>query len=396
MVVLSTITLMIVIVQQIAFETQVEYRNGISHYHSLRAYHSAKSGVELALLKILTYRKIHQLIGNKNLESVLGPQSNELVRQYTDQIWQVPFSWPPVTPPDLSDIRKGEIQNLIDESLLDMSYSVQITAENSRLNLNDMISPIPQIREWTRNMFYNLLIHLRNENIWLQEKYSVNDLKDVQQNIITAIRDPGHVLGRPLTHFSELEKIEGISTELIEWIRPYISFYSIGGIHLQYANPMIIQSLHENIDKNMAEQLVIRRDNADQQEESPRALSEFNQVESLWDNQNLNFLIPTYSESRGNEPELHSVVFNYGTPQNFRITSRGTSGQNFHVIEAVFYDPNSTFNRIFEQMNRLKEKSGYQAPAEDDLEYQRMMYESDTVTGNLMTSPFIIYWKDVN
>ncbi|MDE0151197.1 MAG: type II secretion system protein GspK [Bdellovibrionales bacterium] len=396
MVVLTTITLMIVIVQQIAFDTQVEYKNGASHYHSLRAYHAAKSGVELALLKIMTYRKIHQLLDNRNLESVLGPQGKELVRQYTDQIWQAPFAWPPVMPPDLSDIRQGEVQDLIGKSLLDMSYNVQITAENSRINLNDMVSPIPQVREWTRNIFYNLLIHLRNQHVWLQEKHSVNDMRDIQQNIIQAIQDPSHSLGRPLTHFSELEKIEGISPELIEWIRPYISFYAIGGIHLQYANPMIMQSLHENIEKDMAEQLVTRRDNTDQQEENPWVLSEFNQVESLWANQNLNFLIPAYKQDRDNEPALHTVVFNYDAPQNFRITSRGTSGQNFHVIEAVFYDPHSTFKRIFNQMTELKSKSGYRALQKGDPGYQEMMYESDTMVGNPMTSPFIIYWKDVN
>ena len=249
MVVLTTITLLIVIVQQIAFDTQVEYKNGVSHYHSLRAYHASKSGIELALLKILTYRKIHEQLKNKNIESILGPEGKEMIQRYTDQIWQQPFAWPPIVPTDLSDIRQGEMQDIINTSLLDMSYSVQIEVEGSRINLNDMISPLPQVREWTRNTFYNLLIHLRNQNAWLQEKYSVNDLRNIQQNIITALIDTSHPIGRPLTHFSELEKIEGISPELIEWIRPYISFYSKGGLHLQYANSTLIQSLHENIEK---------------------------------------------------------------------------------------------------------------------------------------------------
>ncbi len=397
MVVLTTITVLIVIVQQIAFDTQVEYKNGVSHYHSLRAYHAAKSGVELALLKILTYKKIHQLLkGNKNIETILGPEGKEMIRRYTDQIWQQAFAWPPIVPIDLSDIRKGEVQDILEKSLLDISYSVEITAEDSRINLNSMISPMPPVREWTKNTFYNLLIHLRSQNTWLQEKYSVNDLRDIQQNIITALIDPSHPIGRPLTHFSELEKIEGISPELIEWIRPYISFYSIGGLQLQHAPPVIVQSLHENMEKNMAEQFVVRRDNTDQTEDQSRMLHNFNRVEELWINQNLNFLIPVYGDERENELTLEYFIFDYDAPQNFRITSRGTSGQNFHIIETVFYDPHSTFNRVYTRMDKLKTKSGYTALKEGDPGYQDIMYESDTVIRNQMASPFIIYWKDVN
>ena len=206
MIVLTTITLLIVIVQQIAFDTQVEYKNGVSNYRSLRAYYSAKSGVELALLKILTYRKIHELLKGKNIESLLGPEGSSLIRQYTDQIWQQPFSWPPALPEDLSDIRKGEVQDIIQESLMDLSYTVQIAPEGSRINLNDMASPMPPVRQWTQNTFYNLLVHLRNQNKWLMEKYSVNDLREIQQNILKAMQDPGHFIGRSLTYFNELEK----------------------------------------------------------------------------------------------------------------------------------------------------------------------------------------------
>ena len=391
---LTTITLLIVIVQQIAFDTQVEYKNGVSNYHSLRAYYAAKSGVEMALLKILTYRKIHKLLkNNTQIEAVLGPTGKALVRQYTDQTWQQPFAWPPLIPEDLSDIRRGEVQEIISKSLLDASYTVQITAEDSRINLNDMVSPLPQLREWTRNVFDNLLIHLRNQNKWIQEKHSVNDLREIQQNIINTMQDPSLPIGHPFTHFSDLEQIEGISPELIEWLRPYISFYAIGGLHLQYASPMIMQSLHENIEANMAEQLVSRRDNTDQTEEK-RMLSGFDPVKALWVDQSMDFLIPFYSGET--KPELHSVVFNYDAPQNFRITSRGTSGQNFHIIETVFYDPHSAFERVFKQMAEQKKESGYQAVQQGDPGYQQIRYESDTVMKNQMASPFIIYWKDVN
>ena len=398
MVVLTTITLLIVIVQQIAFDTQVEYKNGVSNYRSLRAYYSAKSGVELALLKILTYRKIHELLtGNKkNIESLLGPEGSSLIRQYTDQIWQQPFSWPPVLPEDLSDIRKGEMQDIIQESLMDLSYTVQITPEESRINLNDMVSPMPPVRQWTQNTFYNLLVHLRNQNKWLMEKYSVNDLREIQQNILKAMQDPGHLIGRPLTHFNELETIEGISPELMEWLRPYISFYAVGGVQLQYANPIIMQSLHENMEQNASEQLVYRRDNTDQTEENPRPLYDFDQTKNLWMNQNLNFLTSYYSQKRENEPELHSVVFDYNAPQNFRITSRGTDGQNFHIIETVFYDPHSAFERVFTTMTELKKESGYRPLQESDPGYQDVQYESSNVPKNQAASPFIIYWKDVN
>ena len=146
----------------------------------------------------------------------------------------------------------------------------------------------------------------------------------------------------------------------------------------------------------MAEQLVTRRDNKDQLEEMTWVLSKFDQVRNLWVDQNLNFLVPIYGEERENGLALESAVFNYDTPQNFRITSRGASGQNFHIIETIFYDPHSAFNRVFKQMAQLKKKSSYQALTQSDPGYQEIMYESDTVLRNQMASPFIIYWKDVN
>ncbi len=397
MVVLTAVTLLIVIVQQIAFDTQVEYKNGVSNYHSLRAYHAAKSGVELALLNILTYKKIHELINaNKNIESFLGGKGREMIRRYTDQTWQKPLSWPPFLPDDLSDIRKGEVQEILEKSLLDADYNVQISPEESRINLNGMISPIPPVREWTRNTFYNLLIHLRNQNTWLQEKYSVNDLKNIQQNIVTTLTDPISPIGRPLNHWSELEKIEDISPELIEWIRPYISFYSTGGIQLQYASPVVIQSLHENIDKNTAEQFTAQRDNTDQTEEQSWVLDKFEQVKDLWIQQNMDFLVPVYGPERENKPGLQYFVFDYDAPQNFRITSRGASGQNFHTITAVFYDPHASFKRVYTRMQKFKEESGYKAVTKEDPRYSDMMYESSPAPKNKMASPFIIYWKDVN
>ena len=372
MVVLSAIAFLVVVVQQMGFDSHLEFQNGVSQYHSLKAYHSAQSGLKLALLKVLIYKQIHLSAKESNKDlSLIEPQLN--------LIWQIPVQWPQEL--------ENEEDPKPDESLFDRhtSYQSFTTAEGAKLDINELGSPISFVREWTKEMFFNLLINLRNQHSWLSEKYSENELKQIADET-ALLFNPASLSSvtyypskTALMDINDLIFVSGITEELLEFLKPYITLFGEGGIHLQFADKMILKSLHKNINDQMIEDI------SPALEEKQNLWTHTNSRE-FFTEQGLDFLLDHYFTSNFDELSLAELVFNFDTPQNFKITSFGASHGVSRGIEAIIYDP-SVIWRSSKLLNLQKDKK-YRPDVTNK--------KQSSSLPELHVSPFIIHWKDIN
>ncbi len=391
MITLTTITLLVVILQQVAFDSKIEFENGVTHYHSLKAYHASKSGIELALFKVLIYKKIINYLKNRSEDRNLAPFIQQY-EQYTHWIWNQPLVWPPVISPDASETLKSELQDKMSESLFQTSYETKVEAEVAKLNLMDMVSPSSEkVRQWAKDVFYSLMINIREKSRWFQDNYSINEIRklidEVEKMLNPSIWNTT-TQTYSIYQLNDLKHIENIHPEWIEWVRPYVTLYSAGGLNIQWSDPLILQSLHESITYEKAKKMV------DQKIEDNMYLSNFNKVKSFFAQNDLESAITSYEDE---EILLKDLVLHFDPPQIFKITSIGTSGNISHKTEVILYDSQHIFNKTYEIMDYLKEKTKYERPTREEhpIRFRNNAIQRDRPLP-LQTSPFIIHWKDIN
>ena len=397
--VLTMIVVLVAIVQQMAFNTSLEFKNGASHFHGLKAYYSAKSGLELTLLKVFIYKKAQEFLTKKEKELGNNPSIQAMAGYVQSQmhlLWKPPVVWPPILPEDLSEIKKNEVQKIVQDSFFKTAeYKISVENESSKLNINDLAHPHSSIRIWTENILTNLLFHLRNQEPWLSHKYSEQDLKDLIEKLkkhlnpsIPAYSEDHPPLNRRLMSLDELLNIENFRPELLEFLSPYITVYSSGGLYLQFAKKRLIQSLSPNINEDQAEK-VFQQLNLENNEES-LFISNLTQAYSLFESENLDFKEEYQSKDL---PSLGELVFNFNAPQNFQIKAQGFSGGISRTILAIVHDPYHSIERVFTLMDKWKAHSGYKPPTRRPTREELMSHKLNIYSHS---TPFIIKWKDIN
>ena len=392
MITLTTITVLIAILQQVAFDSRVEFESGAAQYHSLKAYHAAKSGIELALLKTLIYKKIVDYLKEKSKNPQLAPIIKQY-ESYTHLIWSQPLIWPPITPIDATEVKKAEMKTKISESSFQkISYKTEVIPEVAKLNLMDIVSPTSkEVRDWAKDVFYNLLINIREKNQWFQDNYSINNLRELIVEVEKML-NPSIWNTTTQTYsihqLDDLKHIENINPEWVEWIRPYVTLYSEGGIHIQFTDPLTLQSLHSSLTDEQVQKMI------KQKQEEEIYLSSFDQMKLFFTQNGADGVIQVYEEG---ESPLKDFVLSFNPPQIFKIKSQGISGNVSRQIEVVLYDSKHIFEKTYKAMNYIKEKTNYSKPTKenDPVRFRNNAINHDRPL-SLKTSPFIIHWKDIN
>ena len=172
--VLSSIVFVVLLAQETIFNTQIEHRSAAAELHSLRAYYAAKAGMEVSILRIKVYLNLtKQGASNSGLLQSLRPQ--------LDIIWKFPFHWPPIGSKQIrSNDGEGTTRSLTNTSFMqNSSYLTSITPANSLLDINDIASPIPSLRNWTLQVLQRLIAQLRENNNTLADEVSEADINDI-------------------------------------------------------------------------------------------------------------------------------------------------------------------------------------------------------------------------
>ena len=385
MIVMTTIAFLVVIVQQMGFDSHVELKNGVSQYHSFKAYTSAKSGLKLAVFRILIYKKIQESLKKNpnNLPAGLIDQ----IQPRLNQLWKEPLIWPLVVEEDANVFQKEDIEKQIESSFFgkEAAYQTVVESEGAKLDLNDLSSPDFYVREWAKKTLFNLLIQLRSRHPWIEKTYSENQIQSTVDSI-ALLFDPSSLFSASyyppkttLMNIRDLIFADGVREELIEFLKPYVTLFGEEGLQLRFADPLLLQSLHKDINHDWEETF----------ENNPQELLFANAKTTKDFFQNFTLIVDDYFT---NTPPLSQLIFNFDAPQNFKITSYGKSGSQSRGLSAVLYDPlviHRSFH-LFELRKKQKYKADTSIFTKQELEDIKKYSEKHEI------SPFIIHWNNIN
>ncbi len=411
--VLSTIIFIILLIQETAFETQIEYRSAVAELNSLRAYYAAKAGMEVSLLRVNTYVKLNKKYKDK-LKSF---------RAYTDLIWKLPFIWPPPVMKDMDHIGSTELLKLREDSFMQTSFMTTIDPENSRIDINDLASPIPSLRKWTFQVLYRLIYLLQAQDKRLADAMSTQDTAEILQNIKDWV-DPdthrgtqtslsesqlydeeGYPPNRSFVTVEELNQVKGMSDILYTAIEPFITVYGEKGININTAPVELLQALHDEFPVELAEEITTLTLNpAIPFLFTPATFSTFlmeNGMEELEQD-----LFPEQPEAQPKNEESISYI-RFDAPHNFRIKSIGIAGTSQKTIKATYFST-SKFITLFNDSMKEEKKREEKRISRRDSQNQGL---DNTPTKNTPKpdtadrptpsrnsdqnlAPTIIYWKE--
>ena len=403
MMVLSTTVFVILLIQESVFETQTEYRSAIAELNDLRAYYAAKAGMEVNILRVKAYVKLHK---NKENAAIIKP-----IRAYMDLIWRFPFHWPPKIPEGMNKIQQEDFSKLNKNSLMTAQFFTSMEPETGRIDINDLSSPLPSLRKWTFDILYRLIfILVKNQGI--EEELNEQDIKNIVHNIKDWV-DPDTKAGpgetseadlydlenlppnRSFLSPQELKQVAGMTETLYKALLPFITVYGEKRLNINTAGPELLQALHDEFPKELAEEIA---------ELTARPLNPFVFTEDTFKSflnqrgfDNLSqYLFPKTPKNQDSPEWMPKSYLDFGSPHNFRMQSKGFAGRSQKSLTAVFFDPSFLSQRFKELIE-----------AEDNWEKERIKRQSDGInTADETTSehkrpleylqraPFIIYWKE--
>ena len=369
MMALSFTVFTMLVVQETIFETQTEYRSARAELESLRAYYAAKAGMELNLLRLKTYTRLTS--GSNNHKSV------PLFRAYLGLLWKFPIVWPPPVLEELSQITQDEMRSIQENSFLQSQFYTSIEPSASKLDVNDLASPVPSLREWTFQVMSRLIFILRERDEKLKEEVSDQDIVDLLENIKDWV-DPdrqkgGGVLSenslyenetlppnRSFLSVEELNQVKGMSARLYKAIKPFVTVYGEKGIDINTASIELLQALHQDFTLELAQEVyglthVLL---------SPFIFTKESFEEFLTDKgfENLKQdLFPSPEELKEAEEVEEDLPISYiyfDALHNFQIKSIGSSGKSQKTITAVYFHPVAFQNRFRNFVKRGTEKKG--------------------------------------
>ncbi len=408
--VLSTVVFIILLIQETVFETQIEYRSAISEMNSLRAYHAAKAGMEVNILRVKTYIKITKS----------HTQSINQFRSYVDLIWQFPFQWPPFAPEGLDNIQTDELNKIKKNSFMQNQFVTSIKPETSRIDINDLASPIPSLRKWTFNMLYSLIFILRVKDKELEEEVSDQNIVDILNNIKDWVdrdtqqgelgvsegdlyKQEGLPPNRSFIGPGELRQVAGMSDMLYTALTPFITVYGEKGLNVNTASLELLQALHEEFPEELAQEIVELTSNP----VSPFVFTKKTFMAFLAERgfDNLKqYLFPQPSPPPDQEPipppdqePIPISYFYFDAPHNFRLQSTGFAGENRKTLTATYFDTASNARRFNELMKQEQKREGERIKKElnrNRIRAGSLPQSTPPPPSNQNNQPFIIYWKE--
>lgn len=351
MIALFTVTILMVMAMEIVHQSSVEYMISSQQVNQVKAYYAAKSGVEISLLRLHIYKKAMAAFGAQI------PDKSKL-----DLIWSTPFAWPPPVPADLNAVDKDSVADSVKTSLMKSTYIANISAEGSKIDLNDLASPSERVRKATMKLISQVFTsRTEGENAaddpWAKEYRDYNFEELVNNMADWADADSDSIAGgaenrfyqqseipdlppnRPFQSVKELYMIPGMTDAIYDVIAPRVTAYGSRAVNINFASKEILMALDSSINSEIADKIIESR--TDPNRGPFKDLKDF-----------VGFLAPLgVPESvfiNPQEPEKELLPLAFGTEFNFRVEAIGTAGKVTRKITALVYDPDQVKTRLVE------------------------------------------------
>ncbi len=364
------VVIMTFLATSVSYDTLIEYSVSSQSVNKLRAYYAAKSGTELALLRVLIYQKAIALIDSlpEEQRKIAETQKSKL-----DPIWQFPFAWPPTAflPEDISKVEQGLIKKLEDESIMNGQYTILIEDEAGRIDINDLGSSSKKIQEATKKQILKIFeIELENNNNF-NETYSSFDFEELVNNIQDWVDEDSESANggdeksnyqeissqfgnsnfdflppnQSFKTVEELHMIPNMTDEIYQVLQPRITIFGVKGININSATKDVLTSLDKQITEEVADKVLERI--TDQEKGGP-----FQNEDDF-----LGFLQGENVST--DEFNTDGIPLLFGSEHNFIIKTTGSYGNVKKEITAITFDIDNLKERFVTLLEEEdKEKSG--------------------------------------
>ena len=371
--------------------------------------------MDINILRVKTYLKLMKTYGKKTEMQAMIP--------YMNLIWQIPFSWPPSVPAGASSIAGQELKTMTEKSFMNNQLITSIQPENGRIDVNDLASPIPSLRNWTFAVLQRLILHLQSENPTLSENLSEQEITEVllhikdwvdvdnNQGDTTVSEKDLYTLedlppNRSFLSQKELLQVTGMSPALYQALSPFITVYGEKGLNINTAPAKLLMALHEAFPLELAEEIVALRSNpANPLVWNPENFAQFlNEkgfdilAQELQNKAQEEENQPNYEENL--RDRVSYILFD--PPRSFKMRSRGWAGESQRTITAGYFDTSFVIERFHHLMQEEIKREEKNIKAE--LARTQVVSSPDSPTKNEGHSqkppkspeltPAIVYWKE--
>lgn len=341
MIALFTVTILMAVAMEIVHQSSVEYLISSQQVNQVKAYYAAKSGIEISLLRLHIYKKAMAAFGSQI------PDKSKL-----DMIWSAPFAWPPPVPADLNAVDKDSVASSVKNSAMKSTYMANISAEGSKIDLNDLASPSERIRTATKKLVLQIFTSRTeadnaNEDPWAKEYRDFNFEELVNNMADWVDADTDAVAGgaenrfyqqseikdlppnRSFQSVKELHMVAGMTDAIYDVIAPRVTTYGSKAVNINFASKEILMALDNSINSEIADKIIASRNDPNR--------GPFKDLKDF-----LGFITPlgvpesAFINSQDGDKPLLPLAFD---PEfNFRIESIGTAGKVTRKITAIAYD----------------------------------------------------------
>jgi len=378
-----TVALIAFLAVELSYDTSVEYIISANEVKTLKAYYAAKAGIEVSLLRIFIYRQALKQFGDKAGSAT----------QLLEQIWKMPFTWPPLIPGTSSSGEKDRVKEIVANSLMDAQYATQIASEGSKIDLNDLDSPSKHLARNTKFQLIRILQNrldkrddwaLDNQDIIPEE--IVNNLIDwmdadseslnggAESSLYSKIDSDNMPPNQPFRTLEELHMVDGMTDELYDTIAPRVTVYGPKGIQINHAAKEVLMAIDDQITDEVADAIIIRRRESE--------LGPFPDEKTFFlflEEEN----VDTQTIVDNRVPLIFEAEF------NFKIQSIGSFARSTREIIAITYDFDMVKKRLSAMVKKEKEEES--PPKKPPAKPKKTAPEGGTEE-NKTGKPNVVYW----
>lgn len=361
MIAISALMLIMYLAMEITYDSTVEYTVNSQNLNRIKAYYAAKSGMEIALLRIKIYQQARDQFGAQ-----LGSNASML-----DEIWKFPFAWPLQPMEGMNPVDAANLKELVKNSSMDAAYFTTIEDEGSKIDLNDLVSQSKVLRETAQKQLMRIFeqkiledrdFERRLEN--LRPEDIVNNITDYmsdsqesarggakQGNYSEINRLAGKELFPPNRSFrtlDELRFVPGVSEEVFQLLSPRITIFGMKGINPNLATKDVLKSLDTGFTDELVGELIKRRDDLN-------LGGPYQNADDFW-----NYVRQMRGQINGDPTQIPLV---FDTITNFRIRSVGEFAGAAREITAIVMDVDRVAQKVADQLIAEKaEQEGKEPP----------------------------------
>ncbi|WP_413561108.1 general secretion pathway protein GspK [Bdellovibrio sp. HCB209] len=365
MIVTACIMFIMYFATELVADTRIEYEINSSGLNRVKAYYAAKSGLQLALLRVKIYQQAQSKFGAQ-----LGNSSPML-----NQIWQFPFAWPLPIPDELSAVDKDSFKKLVKDSTMDASYITTIEDEGSKIDINDLISPSESLQKITRTQILNIFAQKMKEDEEWARAHSNTNFEQIVNNIADFMSSKNVSLNggdkraryaeanresstgdywppnRGFRTLQEMRFVPDLTDELFTLLESRVTIYGMKGINPNLATKDVLKSLDPGMTEEAVSEIMKRRN--DQNEGGP-----FKDAADFW-----NFVSTKNVRLEG---DTQAIPLVFDSVFNFKIRSTGEFAGSTREITAIVMDLNKVATKIKDYVDKDKKDANPGADANNN------------------------------